>query len=185
MSSIPARINRLAKTLQAADMDYIYDPDHTRRPTHGGPWYKTPRGWSTVRPATPPQTDDKAVRAKDPHTPPDELRALTNDDRTAVVISALGNPSMPVDILNQFADGDWMPGREAVAGNSSTPPDTLTKILHSRIEHGVAEQLARNPSSPPTVLRAISRISPKMYPAFKDAADIASRHLADLQNRRH
>ena len=41
---VARQLVRLAKSIMAEDYDYIYDPDHKKKP--GGGYVKTDKGWS-------------------------------------------------------------------------------------------------------------------------------------------
>jgi hypothetical protein len=118
---------------------------------------------------TPPPIPQKLSRAQDPHTAPEELRALAHED-PALAHAVAQNPSAPPELLSEMATSakwqpmifnppyDWRLGhnkwthpshytwtfssetRRAVAQNPNTPPETVFRLA------ALFPEAAKNPS---------------------------------------
>lgn len=124
-SSVPERIRRLAKVLKASsEDDYIYDPNHTKRPHYGGPWYKTERGWTTNKP------DEMKPKKKEEKAPEKPKQALTDEERQ-------------IANLEKLSRSTKKDNRAFVARHPLTPPKLLSK-LSKDADRTVRANAARN-----------------------------------------
>lgn len=94
--------------------------------------------------------------ARDPRTPPDILRFLGGERRSAKVrAAAAANSSTPPDVLASLA-GDQDPEvHQAVAFNSATPAAVLADLARRRVD--LALLVALNPDAQPDTLAALAR----------------------------
>lgn len=91
-----------------------------------------------------------------PQAPPDALRLLAGDRRSAHVRRAVAaNPNTPVDVLALLVEDKDDQVRQAVAFNGATPPAVLAQLAGQGID--LALVVALNPDAPPEVLDALAQ----------------------------
>lgn len=88
--------------------------------------------------------------AKNPHTPIEVLRHLSNDSINLVRALVASNPSTPSDILEKFFNDEKIV-RDGLSGNPNTPPKLL-KILTADNDKMVRMRLAENRSAPKDIV---------------------------------
>ncbi len=96
--------------------------------------------------------------ACNPNASYDLLKKLSRDSNDRVRVSLGMNPAIPEDIRNYFVDaGDWY-AQDGLARNPSTPPDMLRKIYNRYKEssqHRIDLSFALNPKLPEDIARDI------------------------------
>lgn len=95
--------------------------------------------------------------AKNPHTPIDVLRHLSNDTINLVRALVATNPSTPSDVLEKFF-GDEKIVRDGLSGNPNTPVKLL-KILADDNDKMVRMRLAENRGAPHDIVESLLRDS--------------------------
>lgn len=94
--------------------------------------------------------------------PADVFTALAEDPDASVRLAVASNPRCPSDVLEILVNddqkvfnphGEHSSIREAVAGNPSTTPETLTQLAQ---EGSCVDLVARNPSTPEHVVAALT-----------------------------
>lgn len=94
--------------------------------------------------------------AYEPSTPPDILRLLAGDRRSAKVRCAVAaNPNAAASLLASLASDKDEDVRRAVALNRATPQETLTLLANSGID--LAILVALNPEAPAEILNTLSQ----------------------------
>lgn len=88
--------------------------------------------------------------AKNPHTPVEVLRHLSNDSINLVRALVAANPSTPSDVLEKFFNDEKIV-RDGLSGNPNTPPKLL-KILTDDNDKMVRMRLAENRSAPKEII---------------------------------
>lgn len=88
--------------------------------------------------------------AKNPHTPIEVLRHLSNDSINLVRALVAANPSTPSDVLEKFFNDEKIV-RDGLSGNPNTPAKLL-KILTDDNDKMVRMRLAENRSAPQEVI---------------------------------
>jgi hypothetical protein len=88
--------------------------------------------------------------AKNPHTPVEVLRHLSNDPINLVRALVAANPSTPSDVLEKFFSDEKIV-RDGLSGNPNTPPKLL-KILCDDNDKMVRMRLAENRSAPKEII---------------------------------
>ncbi len=88
--------------------------------------------------------------AKNPHTPLEVLRHLSNDSINLVRALVAANPSTPSDILEKFFNDEKIV-RDGLSGNPNTPPKLL-KILTDDNDKMVRMRLAENRAAPKEII---------------------------------
>ncbi|MBD3809142.1 MAG: hypothetical protein IE884_01265 [Sulfuricurvum sp.] len=88
--------------------------------------------------------------AKNPHTPIEVLRYLSNDSINLVRALVAANPSTPPDILEKFFNDEKIV-RDGLSGNPNTPAKLL-KILTDDNDKMVRMRLAENRSAPKEII---------------------------------
>lgn len=88
--------------------------------------------------------------AKNPHTPVEVLRHLSNDSINLVRALVAANPSTPSDVLEKFFNDEKIV-RDGLSGNPNTPAKLL-KILTDDNDKMVRMRLAENRSAPQEVI---------------------------------
>ncbi|MCI4406869.1 MAG: hypothetical protein JHC35_06240 [Sulfuricurvum sp.] len=88
--------------------------------------------------------------AKNPHTPVEVLRHLSNDPINLVRALVAANPSTPSDVLEKFFNDEKIV-RDGLSGNPNTPPKLL-KILCDDNDKMVRMRLAENRSAPKEII---------------------------------
>lgn len=88
--------------------------------------------------------------AKNPHTPVEVLRHLSNDSINLVRALVASNPSTPSDILEKFFNDEKIV-RDGLSGNPNTPAKLL-KILTADNDKMVRMRLAENRSAPKDIV---------------------------------
>jgi hypothetical protein len=83
--------------------------------------------------------------AKNPHTPIEVLRHLSNDSINLVRALVAANPATPSDVLEKFFNDEKIV-RDGLSGNPNTPPKLL-KILTDDNDKMVRMRLAENRSA--------------------------------------
>lgn len=91
--------------------------------------------------------------AKNPHTPIEVLRHLSNDSVNLVRALVAANPSTPSDILEKFFSDEKIV-RDGLSGNPNTPPKLL-KILCDDNDKMVRMRLAENRSASIEILQTL------------------------------
>lgn len=98
---VARQLVRLAKSIMAEDYDYIYDPDHKKKP--GGGYVKTDKGWSKGK-------EDKG-------------KSLSTSEEQSKIKQIANNPSTPDSILNKIVkSNDW-----DIAPNAASNPNASEK----------------------------------------------------------
>lgn len=88
--------------------------------------------------------------AKNPHTPIEVLRHLSNDSINLVRALVAANPSTPSDVLEKFFNDEKIV-RDGLSGNPNTPAKLL-KVLADDNDKMVRMRLAENRSAPQEVI---------------------------------
>lgn len=88
--------------------------------------------------------------AKNPHTPIEVLRHLSNDAINLVRALVAANPSTPSDVLEKFFNDEKIV-RDGLSGNPNTPPKLL-KILTDDNDKMVRMRLAENRAAPKEII---------------------------------
>lgn len=88
--------------------------------------------------------------AKNPHTPIEVLRHLSNDSINLVRALVASNPSTPSDVLEKFFSDEKIV-RDGLSGNPNTPPKLL-KILTDDNDKMVRMRLAENRAAPKEIV---------------------------------
>lgn len=88
--------------------------------------------------------------AKNPHTPVEVLRHLSNDSINLVRALVAANPSTPSDVLEKFFNDEKIV-RDGLSGNPNTPAKLL-KILTDDNDKMVRMRLAENRSAPKEII---------------------------------
>lgn len=88
--------------------------------------------------------------AKNPHTPVEVLRHLSNDAINLVRALVAANPSTPSDVLEKFFNDEKIV-RDGLSGNPNTPAKLL-KILTDDNDKMVRMRLAENRSAPNEII---------------------------------
>lgn len=88
--------------------------------------------------------------AKNPHTPIEVLRHLSNDPINLVRALVAANPSTPGDVLEKFFSDEKIV-RDGLSGNPNTPAKLL-KILCDDNDKMVRMRLAENRSAPKEII---------------------------------
>lgn len=88
--------------------------------------------------------------AKNPHTPVEVLRHLSNDPINLVRALVAANPSTPSDVLEKFFSDEKIV-RDGLSGNPNTPPKLL-KILTDDNDKMVRMRLAENRAAPKEII---------------------------------
>jgi len=91
--------------------------------------------------------------AKNPHTPLEVLRHLSNDPINLVRALVAANPSTPSDILEKFFSDEKIV-RDGLSGNPNTPAKLL-KILTDDNDKMVRMRLAENRAAPTDILNKL------------------------------
>lgn len=113
--------------------------------------------------------------ARDPRTPPDILRFLGGERKSAKVrAAAAANASTPPDVLASLARDKDPEVRQAVAFNSATPASVLLDLAHRGID--LALLVALNPDAQPETVAALARDDESLV-AHVASATRASRML--------
>ena len=109
---VAREILRIAKSVLAeSDYDYVYDPEHKKRPVGGG-WEKTDKGWTRNKKekrdllGRTEETINKLQNiASNPKTNPKKLVDLSLDRSWKVRQKAVENPSTPIEaVKNRLHD---------------------------------------------------------------------------------
>ncbi|MDQ1299100.1 MAG: hypothetical protein QG558_1639 [Campylobacterota bacterium] len=95
--------------------------------------------------------------AKNPHTPIDVLRHLSNDTINLVRALVATNPSTPSDVLEKFF-GDEKIVRDGLSGNPNTPVKLL-RILADDNDKMVRMRLAENRGAPHDIVESLLKDS--------------------------
>lgn len=88
--------------------------------------------------------------AKNPHTPLEVLRHLSNDSINLVRALVAANPSTPSDVLEKFFSDEKIV-RDGLSGNPNTPAKLL-KILCDDNDKMVRMRLAENRAAPKEII---------------------------------
>ncbi|MDP2851275.1 MAG: hypothetical protein Q8O20_09420 [Sulfuricurvum sp.] len=88
--------------------------------------------------------------AKNPHTPVEVLRHLSQDPINLVRALVAANPATPSDVLEKFFNDEKIV-RDGLSGNPNTPPKLL-KILCDDNDKMVRMRLAENRSAPKEII---------------------------------
>lgn len=91
--------------------------------------------------------------AKNPHTPVEVLRHLSNDSINLVRALVATNPSTPSDILEKFFSDEKIV-RDGLSGNPNTPAKLL-KVLSDDNDKMVRMRLAENKAAPVDILKSL------------------------------
>ncbi|MFY9141835.1 hypothetical protein [Sulfuricurvum sp.] len=91
--------------------------------------------------------------AKNPHTPTEVLRHLSNDSINLVRALVAANPSTPSDVLEKFFSDEKIV-RDGLSGNPNTPVKLL-KILTDDNDKMVRMRLAENRAAPSDILNKL------------------------------
>jgi len=91
--------------------------------------------------------------AKNPHTPVEVLRHLSNDSINLVRALVAANPNTPADVLEKFFSDEKIV-RDGLSGNPNTPPKLL-KILCDDNDKMVRMRLAENRSAPKDIISGL------------------------------
>ncbi len=91
--------------------------------------------------------------AKNPHTPVEVLRHLSNDSVNLVRALVATNPSTPSDVLEKFFSDEKIV-RDGLSGNPNTPAKLL-KILADDNDKMVRMRLAENRAAPVEIVTSL------------------------------
>lgn len=158
------KINKLAGDLVVANEDYVYDPNHTKKPHDGGNWHKTEKGWSRkerktkgseltpeqqklIKLSSSEDPDDREKAAGDPNLPVEKLVELSKDKSFWVQEKAAENPNLPADRLNDLSKHEFWGVRYGVASNPNTPYTILRKMAQKDKDRSVKEKAESKLSS--------------------------------------
>ena len=122
MNRIAKQILKIAKQL-IADTDYIYDPDHKKRPAGG--YHKTEKGWSKL--------EQKKESVKPVNKPVKRVENMSYDEKASLVYNYKPTSSKTLDQIVQSSpyDYQWML-RLNVAKHPNTSSDTLDKLSEDK-----------------------------------------------------
>ena len=147
MNKIAKELVRIAKQL-LADTDYIYDPEHKKKPAGG--YHKTEKGWSKLEQKKENKSvktenkgisdrqkneidslshDDKWELAKSKEATPEILDYLSNDKSVDIQRNVAKNPNTSSKTLDRLSHGDWTV-RSGVVYNPNTSNETLQELSH-------------------------------------------------------
>ena len=175
---IAEEILRTAEDLIFADSDYIYDPDHNKKPSGG--YHKTEKGWSKKEEKKDKSTSSSKVEmtdeqkkldemannenygirknvAKNPNTSPETLDKLSNDEYYEVRVNVAEHPNTSPKTLDKLSNDEYWDVRVNVASNPSTSPQTLEKFLSGDDVSWTIENIVENPSTPDSLLKKIAK----------------------------
>lgn len=116
-----AKINRIAENIVLADSDYIYDPDHKKKP--GGGYHKTEKGWSK-------KEEKKETNSTQNHTKLSKpVEEMNYDEKASLVYNYKPTDADTLDKIvdNSPWSNQWML-RLNVAKHPNTSADTLDKL---------------------------------------------------------
>lgn len=111
--------------------------------------------------------------AKNPHTPLEVLRHLSNDSINLVRALVAANPSTPSDILEKFFSDEKIV-RDGLSGNPNTPAKLL-KILTDDNDKMVRMRLAENRAAPKDIIALL------LNDTDPDVAKAASTNLGERE----
>ena len=152
MNRIAEELVRIAKQL-LADSDYIYDPEHKKKPSGG--YHKTEKGWSKLeqKKEKPVKPVNKTVNVEEHDS---RIKQLNEYDQRkqkefdldkGLMLKRLIQPSNPATWQNRLEklsqSRDWQV-RQCVAGNPSTPEEALDKLSNDQYWR-VRATVAQNP----------------------------------------
>ena len=127
MNKIAKDLVRIAKEIISDDYEYIYDPQHKKRP--GGGYVKTDKGWSKGFQQKEEKSPVKKVNEEDIKN---ELRKKVEGmdwkQRKDMALSKEAD-SRVLDILADDKD-EWV--RKGVAYNKNTSTETLDKLSNDK-----------------------------------------------------
>ena len=139
----------------ADDYEYIYDPDHKKRP--GGGYIKTENGWSKgkkEKEESKGKTTDKSAPNVEMTSQQKELDEKSNsDDFNDVLMVAINSNTHP-STLNKLSKGKAKI-RSAVARNSNTSQSTLRKLSKDKSKE-VRGAIAQNKNAPVDIIENLS-----------------------------
>lgn len=111
--------------------------------------------------------------AKNPHTPVEVLRHLSNDSINLVRALVAANPSTPSDVLEKFFSDEKIV-RDGLSGNPNTPAKLL-KILTDDNDKMVRMRLAENRAAPKEIIALL------LNDTDPDVAKAASANLGERE----
>lgn len=111
--------------------------------------------------------------AKNPHTPVEVLRHLSNDSINLVRALVASNPSTPSDVLEKFFSDEKIV-RDGLSGNPNTPAKLL-KILTDDNDKMVRMRLAENRAAPKEIIALL------LNDTDPDVAKAASANLGERE----
>ena len=160
---IAEEILRTAEDLIFADADYIYDPDHKKKP--GGGYHKTEKGWSKKEEKKDKSTSSPKVEMTDEQKKLDEyvtkeINEYKPDSKGTFTIyenlwNIANNPKTHLSTLWKLSDFPDSATRKKVAGNENCSVELLDKLSNDKDEN-VVGYVARNPKTPASILEKIS-----------------------------
>ena len=167
---IAREILTVARILLGAksDYDYVYDPEHKKRPVGGG-WEKTEKGWTLnkktkhMRRQSPARIETlrKTQIALDPQTPVQVLEALASDKNVHVRARVALNTNTSLNILKRLSTDNQRLVRAAVARNKRTTPKMLRELAQDKSVL-VRKEVAGNQRTPIGILKQIHNgLTPK------------------------
>ena len=146
----------LLKTAKAilADTDYIYDPDHRKRPEGGG-WEKTEKGWTKNKKSEDGEKEPGAeLEDVDIYSiSPSKLGGLTEHPNSNVRKLIAGYAYTPLEVLDRLADDKDPQVRLTLARNWRTPHGALNRLADDPAVH---KALASNPNAPREAMNKIA-----------------------------
>ena len=105
-----------------SDYDYIYDPDHKKRPGGGG-WAKTDKGWSKS-----PGGAEKHALSEDDALKEKDYEKISSHPFEDVRAKLAENQNTPPKVFNSLARDMSPLVRAKVAGNPNAPGETLVRL---------------------------------------------------------
>ena len=173
MNRIAKELVRIAKQL-IADSDYIYDPEHKKKPAGG--YHKTEKGWSKLeqkeedKPVKPvnkglsdqqKQRIDSLGRSKkwklsySKEATPEMLDYLSNDKDWVVRRNVAQNPNTSTETLDRLSKDVWRV-KMNVANNKNTSSKTLDRMSNDE-NREVRIGVAFNPNTSTETLDRLSK----------------------------
>ena len=148
---IAEELVKTAEDLIFADSDYIYDPDHKKKPSGG--YHKTEKGWSKKEEKKEKSTSSPKVEMTDEQKKLDEM---ANDEDYEVRYEVAKNKKTSPKTLDKLADDEDEMIRYYVAEHPNTSPKTLDKLSNDE-NYEVRSEVAKNPKTPIETLEQISK----------------------------
>ena len=123
MNRIAKELVRIAREL-IADSDYIYDPDHKKKPAGG--YHKTEKGWSKKeqKKDKPVKTENKPVNKGLSESHKQRIDGLSNKDKQKLAESKEATP----EILDYLSDSDDLDVLLGVSKNENASKKTIQKL---------------------------------------------------------